>query len=93
MMDFRVEDPEDFSLEFVLGFSTRTLPALPVLYPDDVRRTNPVAWFFKAVVNGGSSMTLEAELGDRTELMISSAILSRPSVKKYEDGLEFAIRG
>ena len=81
-MDFRVEDtPEDFSLEFGLDFNTRTLPALPVLYPDDVRRTNPVAWFFKAVVNGGSSMTL-VTLGDRTELMMSSAILSRPSVKK-----------
>ena len=82
-MDFRVEDPpEDFSLEFGLDFNTRTLPALPVLYPDEVRRTNPVAWFFKAVVNGGSmSMTL-VTLGDRTELMMSSAILSRPSVKK-----------
>ena len=58
-MDFRPPefDPEaDFSLEVVLDLSTRTLLALPELYPDEVRRTTPVVdggFTAEAVLIGG----------------------------------------
>ena len=73
---------EDLSLDIV-GFNTRTLLALPVLYPEELLRTTPVGLelmtsrgcFCFALLDGDDGM-------DLTELIISSAILSNSSVNK-----------